>query len=213
MGNFNKYLAALLTCTACLTAQATTRLELDRYGAIGPDPYAFGAPWGLKRTEVFTVDDGVFSMGNTSANSVRVSFRSSAGAPLSNRRISVSFSTDMLGVPLQVGTYLDAERFPFNAPGHPGLDLTDTGSGFNTLDGQFRIFDVQRNASGKVTSFAASFEIFNQPAPTGSPLLGGRVWYNSDARIPAVPEPGTWLLFAVGAAGLMASSRRKANLT
>lgn len=207
----------MLAATLCLAAQATTRLELDSYGAQGPDPYALGVPWVLKGTQAFTEADGSFSLsapyaGNPNyVDSLHVSFLSNSGYTQGGRWIDLDFSTDKLGTPLDVGTYLGAQRFPFNDPGHPGLDLTDTGGGFNTLDGQFQIFDIKRDAQGIVTAFAASFEIFNYPAPTGSPLIGGRIWYNSDVSISSVPEPSTLVLLAIGVVGSIATSRRRAN--
>jgi hypothetical protein len=43
---------------------------------------------------------------------------------------ATTFSTHMLGIPIQPGMYDNAERFPFEAAGNPGLDVTffDEGS-------------------------------------------------------------------------------------
>lgn len=76
---------------------------------------------------------------------------------------------------LSAGIYLDAMRFPFQDPGHPGLNVSGNGRGSNTLTGQFTVFDV--NFSGStVTRFAAAFE---QHSEGNTPALIGWVMFNS----------------------------------
>jgi hypothetical protein len=213
-----KLLAGLTMAALCLTAEAKTQLELDSYGSAGPIPYASGVPWEYKGTQTFTTEDGSFSLnrpypGNPDyANSLYVSFDTNASYAGRERWIDLSFSTDQLGVPLAEGTYTGAQRFPFNDPGHPGLDMSDTGGGFNTLDGWFQIFDVQRNDQGAVIAFAASFKIFDYPAPADSPLIGGRIWYNSDAVIAPVPIPAAGWFFISGLAGLIGAARMRKTI-
>lgn len=213
-GIFKQAITGFALTVVCLGAQAVTKLEIDSYNSIGSEPYATGVPWEYKGTTTFGTNDGTFALsypysGNSDyANSVSIGFDSFKPYSEGGRWIDVDFSTDKLNVPLAVGVYEGAQRFPFNAPGHPGLDLTDTGGGFNTLDGRFQIYDLVRNAQGNITSFAASFEIYNYPAPSNSPLVGGRVWYNSDVAIPAVPEPETWVMVVLGLAGLGTAARR-----
>jgi uncharacterized delta-60 repeat protein len=80
-------------------------------------------------------------------------------------------------VQLAPGTYLDAQRFPFQAAGHPGLDVSGNGRGSNTLTGRFTVFDVVRNAAqDNVLSFAAAFEQHSEGA---SPALIGWIIFNS----------------------------------
>jgi uncharacterized delta-60 repeat protein len=78
--------------------------------------------------------------------------------------------------PLTTGTYLDAMRFPFQDPGHPGLSVSGDGRGANTLTGRFTVFDLGKDASGNVTRFAAAFEQHNRGNP---PALIGWVMFNS----------------------------------
>ena len=214
-GIFKQAITGFVLTAVCLGAQAVTKLEIDSYNSVGSQPYAAGVSWEYKGTTTFTTNDGIFNLsrpylGNSDyVNSGSIGFNSFKPYSEGSRWIDVYFSTDKLNVPLAVGVYEGAQRFPFNDPGHPGLDLTDTGSGFNTLDGRFQIYDIAKDVQGNITSFAASFEIYNYPAPANSPLVGGRVWYNSDVAIPAVPEPAAWVMTLLGLAGLFAVTRKR----
>lgn len=217
MNRIASILTALTLAATSLAAQAGTyRLEVDAYGAQGPDSYAAGLPWEWKGIrDTFTAEDGNFALSRPYAsnsdyvNSLSISFRTNTAYAGQRRWIDLDFSTDKIGVPLAVGVYEGAQRFPFNTVGHPGLDMSDSGGGFNTLDGRFQIYDIQFNAQGGITAFAASFEIYNYPAPSNSPLVGGRIWFNSDVAIPAVPEPQTWMTLALGLAALSLVSKRR----
>lgn len=215
MSLLNKYFIGFVVATASLVAQAATRLELDSYGSIGPDPFITWLPWELKGTETFTAADGTFFLydlhfGNPDyANSVTVSYQSNIMYTEESRWIYLTFATDKLGQLLDVGTYLEARRPSAGDLGYPGLDLSDTGRAFTTSDGQFHIFDLKRDMQGNITTLAASFAISSYPAPAGSPVVGGRFWYNSDAAITAVPTPTAALCFVSGLVGLMGAARRR----
>lgn len=51
------------------------------------------------------------------------------------------------GQSLTTGTYLDAERTPFRSAGHPGIDISGSGRGCNTIAGSFRVLDVAPDLS------------------------------------------------------------------
>ncbi len=186
-------------------------MENDVYGGQGPNPSASDAPWGLNRIDVFDDTKGSFEVRQPYEGSLHllsISYYANDGSEW----IHLDFATDTIGVPLAPGVYTGAQRFLFNAAGHPGLDYSRTGGGFNTLDGQFRIYEIQRGPDQQVTSFAASWEIYNYPAPPGSPLTGGRIWINSDVSMgptAPVPEPSTWALSAFGLAAVVWSTRRR----
>jgi len=84
------------------------------------------------------------------------------------------------------GTYYNAQRYPFEAAGHPGFDISGDGRGCNTEFGTFTVFDATFDTSfqpPRVSSFAATFE----QACEGMPLhLKGTIIYNSS--VPAGPN-------------------------
>ncbi|HEY6475273.1 MAG TPA: hypothetical protein VI456_01755, partial [Polyangia bacterium] len=70
--------------------------------------------------------------------------------------------------------YQNAERWPFESPGHPGLDVSGDGRGCDTVTGQFQIQDVQWSSGGSLTSFTATFE---HHCEGGAAALRGCVHY------------------------------------
>lgn len=86
-------------------------------------------------------------------------------------------------VPLIVGVYAGAERFPFQGAGQPGLSVSGSGRGCNQLSGQFEVLEVIYTAQGRVERFAADFE---QQCDASSGLLRGAVRYNS--TVPFTPD-------------------------
>jgi hypothetical protein len=73
------------------------------------------------------------------------------------------------------GTYTGATRYPFQAPGTPGLDVSGDGRGANMVAGQFTVTQAVYDASGNVVSFAASF---TQYGDGSSAALTGQVDFN-----------------------------------
>lgn len=189
-------LSGVVLMAACLGAGATTRLEMTSYG----DGYGFP---GTKLTEVFTTDDGRFNVqsiySETADQNLMFSFITfKKFSDPEARWIDVYFSTMRLGKPLEIGVYEDAQQFPYEVAGYPGLELTDTSGAAGNIDGKFEIFDLKRDEKNKVTSFATSFEISTVFTPIGLRAVTGKVWYNSDAAIPAIPEPNLLWLAACG---------------
>jgi hypothetical protein len=86
------------------------------------------------------------------------------------------------------GSYPDAQRWPFQAAGHPGLDFSGEGRGNNTLTGAFTVLDAQFDPAGNVSSFAADFTQYDE---------GNLTWWNHGniryrSSIP-IPEPASSL--------------------
>lgn len=83
------------------------------------------------------------------------------------------------GVPLIPGTYLNATRYAFNAPGTPGLDVSGNGRGCNTLTGQFTVLETSFGPKGEVYRFRATFEQHCEgviPALRGEILIVADPW-------------------------------------
>ena len=62
-------------------------------------------------------------------------------------------------VPLSAGDYPDAERYPFQSPGHPGLAFAYDGSACNEVVGRFSVGDIRHDRiDGMPVALDASFE-------------------------------------------------------
>jgi hypothetical protein len=83
------------------------------------------------------------------------------------------FDSSQLGMSLAPQVYTMAERWPFESPGHPGLDVSGDGRGCNTVTGSFQIEDLQL-MNGTLMSFTATFE---HHCEGGTPALRGCVHY------------------------------------
>jgi len=79
------------------------------------------------------------------------------------------------------GLYSSAMRFPFQDPGHPGLDVSGDGRGSNTLTGWFRVNEVAYGPTGDVLVFSATFE---QHSEGRVPALRGEIRYNAGGTAP-----------------------------
>jgi hypothetical protein len=91
------------------------------------------------------------------------------------------------GEPLVVGSYPDAERYPFQGPGHPGLSIVGDGRGCNTLTGSFEVTEIEYGQDFEVLAFRATFE---QHCEGAEPALRGEVMFNADT--PTAAAPRSW---------------------
>ena len=74
------------------------------------------------------------------------------------------------GLPLAVGAYENAVRAPFHGS-QPGLELSGSGRGCNTLSGRFVVLELQTDAQGVLTRLAVDFEQHCE-GPQAPPLFG-----------------------------------------
>jgi hypothetical protein len=75
------------------------------------------------------------------------------------------------GAPIANRSYVDAERYPFQSSGHPGLDFSYDSHGCNDVGGSFDVFDVAYDRiAGAPTRLHASFARFCEQSTT--PLTG-----------------------------------------
>jgi hypothetical protein len=83
------------------------------------------------------------------------------------------FETTQIPAPITTQVYEGAERWPFESPGHPGLDVSGDGRGCNTVTGRFQVEDLVES-NGSLTSFTATFE---HHCEGGTPALRGCVHF------------------------------------
>jgi hypothetical protein len=116
---------------------------------------------------LFTLSDAAFTPSN-SANVVTFSIRNGD-----------FWDADFAGptsARLGVGDYQNAQRWPFQPPGTPGLSIDGAGAGCNTLTGNFQILRAGYNASSLLQSFSVNFE---QHCEGAAPALFGWLRYHA----------------------------------
>jgi hypothetical protein len=89
------------------------------------------------------------------------------------------WSTDFAGpttARLAPGDYDNAQRYPFQPAGTPGLSVSGVGRGCNTLTGGFEVLQAGYNTSSVLQSFSANFE---QHCEGGVPALFGWLRYKT----------------------------------
>ena len=94
------------------------------------------------------------------------------------------------GQQLTVGSYEDAQRYPFNTYPHPGLSIYGDGRGCNELTGRFDVNDLQRAPTGELLVFDATFE---QHCEGGTPALYGRIRVENPPPPPDTTAPTLYL--------------------
>ena len=88
-----------------------------------------------------------------------------------------------VGDQLQEGrTYSGAQRYPFQSPARPALDIGGSGRGCNTLEGAFTIRELATDVGGNPTRVAIDFE---QRCDNNPRLLTGTIHWN--ASVPSLP--------------------------
>lgn len=76
------------------------------------------------------------------------------------------------GQPLAPGVYENATRWPFQAPGVSGMDISGDGRGCNMLNGRFEVLEAVFGPAGYVERFHATFE---QHCEGAEPALRGEI--------------------------------------
>jgi hypothetical protein len=116
---------------------------------------------------LITLSDGVFTPTN-SANVVLFSINNGDG-----------WNADFAGpttARLGVGDYENAQRYPFQPAGTPGLSIFGAGRGCNTLTGNFQVLQAGYNSSNVLQSFSANFD---QHCEGAAPALFGWLRYHT----------------------------------
>ena len=138
---------------------------------------------GLGQSGVLTVADVDFHAQTNTGNGVSVYLDDSTRPGGGNVFWSLDFAAPN-NAPLQVGKYLHATGFPFQAPGDPGIAVSDSSRGCGNDYGQFTVRDIAYDPSGNVMRFAADFEQHCE-SPTAAALVGA-IRYNSDIPVPEI---------------------------
>lgn len=129
--------------------------------------------------QIFTPADGTFVAARNFDNGVTISFNGG----MATWTIAFSAPGDALLVP---GSYENATRWPFQSPTGPGLSVSGSGRGCNTLTGRFDVLEAVYGTGGQVLRFAADFE---QHCEGMEPALFGGVRYHSTIAAPPVQLP------------------------
>src|SRR5437867_10215190 len=119
---------------------------------------------GQGQTYSYTPQTGTFTASRNFDNGVSV--RYSGGGHWWNLDFAAPFDAT-----LTPGYYANATRWPFQASGVPGLNVSGDGRGSNTLTGSFTVTQALYAADGTVLRFAATFEQHSEgmaPALTGA---------------------------------------------
>jgi hypothetical protein len=117
--------------------------------------YFDGANWVFSGTQI--VQDGRWSAESSPESPTLVHVNVWPADPALGAWWDARFSTQQIGVPLAIQVYDGAMRWPFEAPGHPGLDVTGDGRGCNQITGRFEVQELTLSA-GVLQSFTATFE-------------------------------------------------------
>lgn len=86
------------------------------------------------------------------------------------------FSTHTVGTPIAIGSFKDAQRYPFEDPNHPGLDVSGDGRGCNEIAGDFTVTELAMGEQdGGVPYVKSATVTFNQHCEGGSNATHGCV--------------------------------------
>jgi hypothetical protein len=124
----------------------------------------------------YTPAEGTFHAQRNFDNGVTVSFSNG----------SHNWTTDFAapdGVPLTVQVYNNATRFPFQAAGVPGIEVSGDGRGCNEIAGSFEVKQIVYGSGTTIVSFHVTFV---QHCEGGGPALTGEVLYFSSDPLPPV---------------------------
>ncbi|MFN2506516.1 MAG: thrombospondin type 3 repeat-containing protein [Acidimicrobiales bacterium] len=164
----------LVPASPALADKASGNAKGKTYLTFLSDP---GDYIGQGRTQTWTPTSGSFTASH-STGLVTISYN---GGSTSWR---LNFKARS-GAEVLPGPYEGATRYPFQSPMTPGLDVSGSGRGCNTLTGRFDVLEAVYATNGSVSRFAADFE---QHCEGGVPALRGSVRYNASTKFAPPPD-------------------------
>ena len=121
---------------------------------------------------VFTTEHGFFDgeVGNSGAYSGSVNIRF--------KGLKDNYDLSLIapdGGRLARGEYTNAQRYPFQEDGYPGMDFDGNGWGCNKLTGKFTIYEIAYWSSGEIGYLDVKFE---QRCQGDTKIVYGRLRYD-----------------------------------
>ena len=130
----------------------------------------------------------LFDQNHDGVDFVRFSYRDAA-FPFEGHWFNLDFSTTQLGANIVPGTYVNAQRASFAAPGHPGIDVSGDGRGSNQVFGSFTVLLADFDYSGPspvLRNLSISFEQHSENP--GAPALFGTLTYSGASESALLPD-------------------------
>jgi len=112
------------------------------------------------------------------------------------------FSTQQLDESIRPGLFLEAQRAPFESPGHPGLDINFQNRGCDAISGSFVVEEASFSPVHVIQHFRARFV---QHCEAWMPALVGTFDYSATS----VPEPATVGMIGGGLLLIVAAARAR----
>jgi len=119
-------------------------------------------------------DNAQFAYSNNFDNGITLRISNIPGEPNLNWTLNLAAPGE---VPLEVGTYTGAERFPFQASDNPGLSFSGQGRGCNTVSGSFEVLEIEYDENGELMKLNANFEQF---CGNSQSALRGTILFNTE---------------------------------
>jgi hypothetical protein len=165
---------------------------------------------GGKTDTISSLDGFDFSVNSFGANALSIYINDFATNPdFQTTQFFLVMLSAPSGLDLQVGTYADATRAPFQEFGSPGLWFAGNGRGSNQITGGFRILDIafQNNT---LSTLAVDFMQNEENGYLGQTY--GSLRYQSAIPLTTIPEPSTLALLCIAFGAVVAYRRKQSRL-
>jgi len=166
---------AIAVCLLISTLAATTANALTQIDFISdPGDYIGGG-----RTFSLTLADGTISA-VAAGSGIHVQFRAVPTPGISPKTFWDLNLVPVENMSLVPGNYPSAQRWPFQSPKRPGLDVEGDGRGCNILTGKFTVHEAVFDIGGNVVAFAADAE---QHCDSAAAALRVRIRFNTNVPL------------------------------